>query len=243
MKKFFIQFLHIFFISIVFSCSNNDQITGLSGMYVGNICYNTALGMVSHITFEKSGRLAATVRDFDDENINITTYGMWKFEKGVVCISIAGNTLYCKQLSLDEVVMTDRSGRPKEWGNSQCVFFREDKKLSSHFSGIYTLEGCEEDGYIQTLHLKPITGDSLEVNISFTGAMKGCEFTGKGYIINNQIEVDLSDYGSHIASTMVLNELDDNKISIITSRYEDRFDLTFFCGNGASLGGRYFKEN
>ena len=110
----------------------------------------------------------------------------------------------------------------------------------NQFEGSY-IDNPDKTGYWQRLVIKRLTDSSYSVDITFGGAEKGCNFTGKGKLGNGRIEIDLSTVKPGSEAIMVIEKNADT-MSVSTTDFEKRFDLMYFCGGGASLMGDYYKE-
>ena len=60
--------------------------------------------------------------------------------------------------------------------------------------------------------------------------------------MNDQIEVNLKDLNPALDAVMVIRPLPDgNGLNVFSSKFDQRYDLMYFCGGGGTLAGDYVK--
>lgn len=99
----------------------------------------------------------------------------------------------------------------------------------------------KKEGYWQRLTIKKNANNTYAVAIAFGGSPKGCKFTGTGEWKNGRIEIQLSTVNKEMKGVMTITKVNDH-MEIYTVNEDDRFELMWFCGGGASLAGDYYKE-
>ena len=217
-----------------------------TGMYVGELPCADCFGILTHATFFNDHRVAITSLYYDSDETSETEWGSWAIEKNILKASMPDNIVnHYIQLTDEIIMMTDDKGKPSEMLAEHYQLKKMVPLKAENFAGQYhQTTSSDPDAYRQTLTITPISSGSVTVSVNATGAGKGCEFTGNGNIINDQIEVDLHKVNSDMNSTMVIRPTDgDNALYLFTSRFDDRYDLMYFCGGGGSLMGDYIKDN
>jgi hypothetical protein len=111
---------------------------------------------------------------------------------------------------------------------------------SQSFEGVYNTDPKKE-GYWQRLSISKAANNTYNVEISFGGSKKGCSFKGTGELKNGRIEIQLSKVNKEMKGLMTIDKKADH-MEVFTSNEDDRFELMWFCGGGASLAGDYYPE-
>lgn len=111
---------------------------------------------------------------------------------------------------------------------------------SSKYEGSY-IKGEKGDGYYEELILKNVGGDKYNVKVNYGGSPKGCQFEANGVLVNDKIIVDLNSVKKDFTSKLWVL-LSENKAEITSDTFDNRFDLQYFCGGGASLMGDFIKN-
>lgn len=218
---------------------------GFEGTYVGLLPCASCPGISTHATFFDDNKVAITSLYYDSDDTSQTEWGTWEVNGKILTATMPYETTYhYVQLSDEVIMMTDSVGTPSENLAENYQLTKETPFTSSDFEGHYVMGDIEDaDAYVQNLIVTPIDANTVNIVINSKGAGKGCEFTGKGIIINNQIELDLSEQHEKMDSTMVIRfALDEeDTLFLFTSTFDDRYDLMYFCGGGGSLTGNYVK--
>lgn len=226
--------------------SNEEILPDYMCMFQGTLPCADCLGIETKVTFNPDSTAAITRMYLDSDGTSETEYGTWTFQDSLftVAVQIEGpapstDTVYFKILPDSEIAMV---GEDKEV-KAPYVLLKKRPMVAKDFEGSYTLGGEEKGSYQQTLTIKAAENNLLDVNIAQTGGKgDGCEFSGKGQIINNQIEIKLKTVNSEMNGTMVIRPLDEgNGLNVFTSKFDDRYELMNFCGGGGSLAGDYIK--
>lgn len=234
------------------ACGGNKKDTkgfdpNFSGYYTGQLPCADCVGIKTKASFFGDNKVAITSQYIDTDSTSTTEWGTWELD-GKLLKALMPNqeTYYYQQLSDSVIQMTDSLG---ESSDQLAEFYKLKKQVplnAQNFLGSYAMDfGNEPGAYQQYLLVEPIDGltDAVQVSFSSEGAGKGCEFTGKGRIINDQIEVSLNDQHDKMKSTMVIRFVDKEKtLFVFTSNFDDRYDLMYFCGGGGSLAGNYVKK-
>lgn len=108
------------------------------------------------------------------------------------------------------------------------------------FEGSY-VDNYDKSGYWQRMVIGHLGDDTYKVEITYGGSPKGCTFSGTGKLKKGRIEIDLSKINKELQGTMIIENKGDI-MDVSTTRFDQRFDLMYFCGGGASLGIEYYRE-
>ncbi|MFK7030965.1 copper resistance protein NlpE [Flavobacterium oreochromis] len=218
--------------------------TDFIGMYSGTIPCADCMGIYTHLTFKKDGKIAKSTLYLDSDETSLNEYGTWTKTNDIIEVKIANTpTEYYTVKPNNTLVMLD-SNKKETTGelSKNYIFEKTAVYTTSELNGTYQTESSGK-GYNQILELKADNDSIYNVKVSFTGASKGCTFEGKGQLINNQIDIELNKIEKNLKGTMTIVFKNQNKIAeISTSKFDDRLALNYFCGGGASLAGDYTKK-
>lgn len=105
-------------------------------------------------------------------------------------------------------------------------------------AGVYQTPTIQND-YWQRVKLTPAEQyTKVEITASLIKGYPNCEFMGKGYWNEGKLIVPLG----KIDGEMFIQPLAKNAIRITASQFEQRFQLMWFCGGGATLAGDYVRQ-
>lgn len=212
----------------------------VSGMFVGELPCADCPGILTHVTFDKDGKVAITSLYEDRGDYSQTEWGTWKFNDGLIRVALPSDSAFYLVKSDSLIACVNNQGKEVDSALRKNYLLTKQKEMDVRsFEGDYWWRGDSIKGYKQKLQIKRKGEEEAEVIISFSGAKKGCTFTGKGKVINDQIEIPLHESTLEFKSVMVVRFIKDNVISISTSREADRENLAYYCGGGGSLAGEY----
>ncbi|AMA49488.1 hypothetical protein AX766_01450 [Flavobacterium covae] len=220
--------------------SENDFI----GMYNGTIPCADCPGIYTNITFKKDGKVAKSTLYLDSDDTSLTEYGVWSKENNIIEVTIPNSPKEYYTIKPDHTLTLLNADKKEVSGElaKAYIFEKIENYTSKMLNGTYQTS-IDGKGYNQILELKADNDSIYNVKITFTGATKGCTFEGKGKLVNNQIDLDLNKIKNHLKATMTIQFKDDTKIAeVFSSKFDERFDLMYFCGGGASLAGDYTKK-
>lgn len=220
--------------------TKKEVVKMVSGMFAGELPCADCPGILTHVTFDKDGKVAVTSQYEDRGNYSETEWGTWRFSDGLIRVALPSDSVYYLVKSDTMIAQVNKEGKEVDSALRKNYLLTKQKEMDFRsFEGDYWWEGEHGKGYKQKLEIKRSGDMEVEVIISFSGAKKGCTFTGKGTIINDQIEIPLHQAVAGFHSVMVLRFVKDDVIHISTSRESDRENLAYFCGGGGSLAGDY----
>lgn len=225
------------------SCENKkaeDNLSNYMNMYSGIIVENQNL-YDTYVTLNKDSTADVTyvLRNTDTWHLKTTQY-QWSYKDSIFNIKNDSNELNFKtrpDYTLN-LLVTDVKTK-------QDIIFSKKKRLTiKNFVGVYYLGGKYQDSYKQSLIIRKKSNNKAEVKIVQVGdGGKGCDFIGEGHIVNNQIEVSLKTINPELKATLTIRHLDTGEgVNVLSSDFEDRYDLMYFCGGGGSLIGSYLKD-
>lgn len=224
-----------------------DNLTDYMGMFVGTLPAADCPGILTHVTLGDDSLAAVTRLYLDSDETSETDYGKWSYQDSVFTVTTTSNDSVPVEETSFYRIMPDNSivmvGDKTQAVNPLYTLKKEAALTSDSFVGSYNQGGEEKGAYVQTLTIAKNEDGTLSVNVAQTGGKgKGCEFTGKGHLVNNQIEVNLKEVNPDLKGVMVIRPLNEgNGMNVFTSKFDDRYDLMFFCGGGGSLAGDYIK--
>jgi copper homeostasis protein (lipoprotein) len=214
----------------------------LSGIFSATLPCADCMGIQTSITFKKDGKIAKSTEYLDSDGTSLNEYGTWSKKDSIICVVIPNNPKEYYLLKQNNILVMLNTDKKEITGSlSENYIFKKNKAYTPEkLNGIYHTD-VTGNGYNQILQLSAENDSIYNVKISFTGASKGCNFEGKGQLINNQIDIELNKINKELKGTMTI--LFKQEIAeIFTSKFEDRFSLNYFCGGGASLAGDYYKK-
>lgn len=225
--------------------NKQEEVKMVSGLFTGELPCADCPGILTHVTFDKNGQVAITSLYEDRGNFPDTETGTWKFDKGLIRIGLSTSDSVFYLVKSDSVIaMVNREGKEVDSALRKNYLLTKQPEMDAKaFEGEYWLEGDGEKtkGYRQKMVVKKLSDKEAEVTISFMGAQKGCTFTGKGKVINDQIEIPLDKVNPDFKSVMVVRFMKNHQLAVTTSREDTLTDLAYFCGGGTSLAGQYEK--
>lgn len=220
--------------------TKKNDVKMVSGMFVGELPCADCPGILTHVTFDKDGKVAITSLYEDRGDYSETEWGTWKFDDGLIRVALPSDSAFYLVKSDSLIARVDNKGKEVDSALRKNYLLTKQKEMDARsFEGDYWWGGESGKGYQQKLEIKRKGDWEAEVIISFSGARKGCTFTGKGKVINDQIEIPLHESTPEFNAVMVVRFIKDNVISISTSREADRGNLAYYCGGGGSLAGEY----
>jgi len=222
--------------------TSDVDIAGNMGMYVATLPCADCPGIFTHLTLNADSTAYLTTLYMDSDNTSETIDGRWIFTDSIFTVKASnGEVTMYKLLSENQLVQVGETKEVKK----EYILTKEAEMLADSFVGTYSFGSDEKGAYRQTLKIAKVDDRHVEVAITKTGGKaKGCEFKAQGYIVNNQIEVNLKDVNPDMNSVMTICPLNSGDgLNVFTSKFDDRYDLMFFCGGGGILAGDYIKEN
>ncbi|MEG1615488.1 MAG: hypothetical protein RR202_02420 [Bacteroidales bacterium] len=129
--------------------------------------------------------------------------------------------------------------------HQDSIVLQREKPLSIHdFEGKYFLSPISEEnnGFTQYVDIRSDNQERPNVWFASSDAKGETIFSARGHIINNQIEIALSEINKNMNSTMVIRFVGDNLLEVSTADFDNRYDLNYFCRGGGSLAGEYIKQ-
>lgn len=220
--------------------TKKNDVKMVSGMFVGELPCADCPGILTHVTFDKDGKVAITSLYEDRGNYSETEWGTWKFDDGLIRVALPSDSAFYLVKSDSLIAQVDKQGKEVNSALRKNYLLAKQKEMDAKaFEGEYWLGGESGKGYKQKLEIKKKGDWEAEVIISFTGATKGCTFTGRGKVINDQIDIPLHESDAQFNSVMIVRFVKDDVIGISTAREADLKNLAYFCGGGASLAGEY----
>lgn len=226
--------------------NKQEEVKMVSGMFTGKLPCADCPGILTHVTFYKNGHVAITSLYEDRGNYPATETGTWKFDDGLIRVALPSDSVFYRVKSDSVIAMVNKQGKEADTALAKHYLLRKQSEMDAKaFEGEYWLGGVGETakGYRQKLVVRKLSDNEAEVTISFMGAQKGCTFTGQGKVVNDQIEIPLDKINPDFKSVMVLRFMNNHQLAVTTSREDQRTDLNYFCGGGASLAGNYQKMN
>lgn len=224
--------------------ADSTQVTRtVSGMYEGVLPCADCPGIETTLSFDNDSNVSKTVLYQDSKGAAETEKGKWKLNGPYVEVTFKDNQTEFYLIKTDSTIAIldqDKKEIQSELA-SHYILSKEKPIVPKSLNGSYIL-GEEGKGYYQTLTLTNTKDNEFDVAVTFKAATKkGCEFKGKGILVNNQIEVNLKDSNPDLKAVMTIS-VKNNMAVISTSKFNERYDLMYFCGGGGSLAGEYLKK-
>lgn len=233
-------------IALVVACGGrqgNSFGAGFEGLYIGQLPCADCPGIDTKLTFFSDSTMAITSVYEDGDGTSFTEKGTWSIVDGLLKTRIDNYNYYYKQESDSIIILTDSLGNTSDKLNDYYRLRKQKPLTAKSFEGEFVSgDTTLIDGYLQILHIKSISDNKVSVKISSKGAGKGCTFDGEGVIINDQIEIELKTQHKAMSSTMTIRFIEENKLFVFTSEFDDRYDLMYFCGGGGTLSGEYTRK-
>lgn len=227
------------------STKEQTKETSFSGMFSGTLPCADCMGISTSITFKPNGKLVKGTMYLDSDDTCVNENGTWSKNDSIVEVKVGKNPIeYYAIQSNTSIAKLDQNKKQITGALSKNYILNKTEIISSKaIKGEY-VDDIKKIGYYQTLSIKAINDSIYDVNITFKGlTKKGCTFKGKGQLINNQIDIQLKNIFPELKGTMTIQFKDNNKIAdVFTTKFEERFDLMYFCGGGGSLAGEYTKQ-
>ena len=239
----------------LFGCSQKDKQDGKQDivptdylcLFQGTLPCGDCPGIETKVTFMPDSTAAITRLYLDSDGTSETEYGTWTYEDSTFVVETSSNdsipvqeTVCFKILPDEQIAMLGEDKIIK----AENVLLKKRPLTAKDFEGSYIQGGEEKGSYAQTLNISAAEGNMLLVTITRSGGKgKGCEFSGKGRIVNNQIEIDLEEINPDLTATMVIRpNNEDNGMNVFTSKIDQLYDLMYFCSGGGSVAGDYIKK-
>ena len=212
------------------------------GMYTATLPCADCMEIETYITFQKDNKAVKSTSYLDSDGTSENEYGTWTKNDDIIEVSIPNSPKeYYLVKPNKTLVRLDADKKEVSGELAKQYIFKEVKAYTpAQLNGTYH-SNVNGKGYNQIQELKSENGTIYSVKISFTGAVKGCTFEGKGKLVNNQIDVDLKTINKDLKGTMTIL-FKDKTAEVFTSKFEDRLALNYFCGGGAGLAGDYDKK-
>ncbi len=215
-------------------------------LFQGTLPCGDCPGIETKVTFMPDSTAAITRLYLDSDGTSETEYGTWSYQDSTFVVETNSNdsipvqeTVCFKVLPDEQIAMIGEDQIIK----AENVLLKKQPLTAKDFEGSYIQGGEEKGSYAQTLKISAAEDNMLLVTINQSGGKgKGCEFSGKGRIINNQIEIDLEEVNPDLSATMVIRPNNEgNGMNVFTSKIDQLYDLMYFCGGGGSVAGDYIK--
>lgn len=212
----------------------------IQGMYEGTLPCADCPGIKTYITFFPDGSVVRTARYEDRNGDCFTDRGTWKMQNGLVAAAFPhDDTRHYAVKSDTTIALVDAQGKESETMPKAYILTKADPKTAISFEGHYALTGKGPEAYDQSLNIKKVSDSRVEVMVTPGTGHKGCRFTGRGTIINDQIEIPLKDILPSLNSTMIIRFAPHELLEVSTARSGDQADLAEFCDGKGSLAGDY----
>lgn len=194
------------------------------------------------VTFHPDGTVVKSTHYEKEDHPSMTESGQWKMnDRGrITAVFPSGKLRF--QSGSKGMEIPDIHGHSYHKEHEKYILRKSSAKDSTYFTGNWALEGYNGKGYRQIMKIHGETANDIMVSISFSGARKGCQFSGKGVLSDGQITIPLKNTAPDMKGTIIIRPADENEtLSLSTLNPEDRNELMYFCGGGASLAGDYKK--
>lgn len=223
---------------------DSTQVTRtVSGMYEGVLPCADCPGIETSLAFNDDATVSKTILYQDRDKTSETEKGNWKLNGPYVEVTFADNQKEFYLIKTDSTIaMLNQDKKEVESELASYYILSKEKPLEPKTLNGNYIQGEVGKGYYQTLTLTHIANNEFEVAVTFKAAtQKGCEFKGKGNLVNNRIEVNLKDSNPDLKAIMAIS-FKDKIATVSTSKFNERYDLMYFCGGGGTLGGDYKRE-
>lgn len=237
--------LPFFFIALSAGCRQtpSETVQLPQGTYTGTLPCSDCSGIQIAVTFDPEGTVAQSTLYEGTGKPFTTESGTWKMnEKGKITARFpAGNRFF--QAGRDSIDVLDPAGKPYPEHTNQYTLQKMRVKNAVFFAGDW-IQGSEDGtGYRQILKIRGETVSDVVVSIDFSGAPKGCRFHAKGTVTQGQIDIPLQNVEPDMKGVLVIRPgTKADTLNVFTLNPDDRNELMYFCGGGASLAGDYRKE-
>lgn len=199
-------------------------------------------GIGTTVTFHPDGTVVKSTHYEKADRPSMTESGQWKMnDRGRITAVFPSGKLRFQPGSKGMEIL-DIHGHSYHKEHEKYILRKSSAKDSAYFTGNWALEGYNGKGYRQIMKIHGETANDIMVSIGFSGARKGCQFSGKGVLSDGQITIPLKNTAPDMKGTIIIRPADENEtLSLSTLNPEDRNELMYFCGGGASLAGDYKK--
>ncbi len=217
------------------------------GMYSATLPCADCPGIVTHVSIEPDHTAAVTRLYLDSDNTSETNYGRWTYQDGRFTVTTVSDdpvpdTEILAFITLPEnrIALADDDNGIRE----NYIFDKAKPMTVADFTGTYRQGDTDKGAYGQNLVIAPAANGNVSVSITQTGGKgKGCDFRGEGRIVNDQIEVKLKTQHPGLDAVMVIRPLPEgNGLNVFSSKFDQRYDLMYFCGGGGTLAGDYVRQ-
>lgn len=223
---------------------DSTQVTRtVSGMYEGVLPCADCPGIETSLAFNNDATVSKTILYQDRDKTSETEKGNWKLNGPYVEVTFADNQKEFYLIKTDSTIaVLDQDKKEVQSELASHYILSKEKPLDPKtLTGNY-IQGEVGKGYYQTLTLTNTANNEFDVAVTFKAAtQKGCEFKGKGVLVNNRIEINLKDSNPDLKAVMTIS-FEDKIATVSTSKFNERYDLMYFCGGGGTLGGDYLKK-
>lgn len=216
-------------------------------LFQGTLPCGDCPGIETKVTFMPDSTAAITRLYLDSDGTSETEYGTWSYQDSTFTVTTNSNDSIPVQETVNFKILPDEQIAligEDQIIKAENVLLKKQPFTIKDFEGEYVLGETAKGAYSQTLSISAAGNNTAQITIAQSGGKgKGCNFSGKGHLINNQIEVDLKEINPELNATMVIrmnNEKDG--VNLFTSKFDQRYDLMYFCGGGGSLAGDYIKN-
>jgi len=226
------------------SVADSTQVTRtVSGMYEGVLPCADCPGIETTVAFNEDATVSKTILYQDRDKTSETEKGNWKLNGPYVEVTFADNQKEFYLIKTDSTIaVLDQDKKEVQSDLASYYILSKEKPLEPKTLNGNYIQGEVGKGYYQTLSLTNTANNEFDVAVTFKAATKkGCEFKGKGVLVNNRIEVNLKDSNPDLKAIMTIS-FDGKTATVSTSKFNERYDLMYFCGGGGTLGGDYNRE-
>lgn len=229
---------------------NNEQNivpTDYLCLFQGTLPCGDCPGIETKVTFMPDSTAAITRLYLDSDGTSETEYGTWSYQDSTFTVETKSNdsipvqeTVCFKILPDEQIAMIGEDQIVK----AEYVLLKKQPLTTKNFEGDYIQGGESKGAYSQTMKISATGNNTVQVTIAQSGGKgKGCDFSGKGHLVNNQIEINLKEVNPNLSATMVIRPNNEgNGMNVFTSKIDQLYDLMYFCGGGGSLAGDYTKK-
>ena len=209
-----------------------DIIAFTPGMYTGTLPCDTCSGILTYLTFDTDSTVTLAAIYDDDYGTVIIDYGTWRQQDSILTTNLSKSRRNFIVKSDSEIAT--RTSRDTD----SRTLKREKSYVAAYFNGTFIDDRANNDS--QTLMIRALSDTEAQVDISSSrGADKGCAFSGKGKVVNNQILVPMKDVSPSLTSTMIIRPDGDNEMVVSAGEWRYRNELNTFCKDNGTLAGHY----
>lgn len=211
------------------------------GVYKGTLPCADCSGIETSLTLADHNKAIYKTSYIDHLDGTSTVMGIYQIEGDILTLKLPNETLY---FSLENQHLK-RLGQDKKPVEGELAPFYVLNKIDTskfNYEGEYAIKSSKEKGaYWQKLSIKK-NGNGYVVNItaSEVNGKPSCQFSDGGTIKNDTLFVDMKN-GDKTIPMVIAPTHDQLGVEVFTKKFEDRFQLMYYCSGGGSLAGNYLK--